>query len=159
MIKILPFIPHYVSTKIKSTEYFNVIESDLYSVNSFNEYGDVYTHWGMESVEFPPTLISGEFNPTTMKEIKEFKAQVEKVNAIFTVSYPGFHDDSYLICLEKIERIAQEYERNGFAVLGDPERYMLPDDMMFNTAYHLNKGGVDYRTRLLIEDLYEYNAP
>ena len=33
---------------------------------------------------------------------------------------------------------------------------MIPDKMMFNTPYHLNKNGVDYRTSLLIEDFQKY---
>ena len=110
----------------------------------------------MEKVKFSTIWIPGEFNQTAMNKIKEFRTQVEKKNAIFFVSYPGFHDDSYLISSEKIERIAKEYERNGFAVLGYPGRYVLPDYMMFDTPYHLNKEGVDYRTGLLIEDLYEF---
>ena len=38
-------------------------------------------------------------------------------------------------------------------MLGYPERYKIPNNMMYNTPYHLTKEGVDLRTQRLIEDL------
>jgi hypothetical protein len=48
--------------------------------------------------------------------------------------------------------IRDELEKN-FTVLGTPERYMMPDSLMFNSSYHPNKKGVDIRTSRLIEDI------
>jgi len=52
--------------------------------------------------------------------------------------------------LESIENVVNE---KNFKTLGTPRRYSMPEEMMFNTHYHLNKRGVDYRTQLLIEDI------
>ena len=40
-----------------------------------------------------------------------------------------------------------------FNLLSNPERYIIPDSLIFNSEYHLTKKGVDMRTFLLIEDL------
>ena len=49
-ISLIRFVPRYSLTKINPFEYFRVVESDLYSVNSFNEYGDVYKHWDLSLI-------------------------------------------------------------------------------------------------------------
>jgi hypothetical protein len=38
-------------------------------------------------------------------------------------------------------------------VMGSPERYVMPETLMFDTPYHLIKKGVDLRTELMIEDI------
>ena len=42
---IYKFIPKLALSKLNPIEYFGFNESDIYSVNSFNEYGDVYTQF------------------------------------------------------------------------------------------------------------------
>ena len=46
--KLTLFIPQFVLSKYKITEYLKTKESDVYSVNSFNEFGDSYTHWHLK---------------------------------------------------------------------------------------------------------------
>ena len=54
---------------------------------------------------------------------------------------------------EAIRKVESEYRKHDFMVLGAPDRYRMHDSLMYDTSYHLNKTGVDYRTELLIEDL------
>ena len=92
-VRLVPYIPKYLFSKFKPTEYFNVKESDVYSVNSFNCYGDVYTHWGLERRAFQPyDLISGQFNQSVIHHMLVFQKEVTRRKAKLYVTYPGYQD-------------------------------------------------------------------
>jgi hypothetical protein len=158
MINLIPHVPKYVFTKFKPTEYFgfnrNSNEKDAaYRVTAFNQYGDTDAHWGMEKQKNIETVVAlGELNRQIIAKIKEFEQNIEKKGATLYLSYPGFQDKSFYKSAEKISDIQEELEKN-FKVLGNPVRYMMPDSLMFDTPYHLNKQGIDRRTKLLIEDI------
>ena len=157
-IGILSYLPEYTVSKFKPFEYFNITESDIYSVNSFNKYGDVDAHWEMNNRKFDPyPSIEAEFNQAVIDHILEFQTEIVKKNAVLFVTFPGFQASSYANSAEQIQKIAIEYKNNGLMILGYPEKYKIPEHMMFNTPYHLNKEGVDYRTRLFIDDYKQMN--
>jgi hypothetical protein len=156
-VKLIAFAPKYALTKFKPSEYRRVKINEIYGVDSFNEYGDVYTHWGKPRVEFPIlNRMSTRINPGVIRKLQEYQSRLSAKKATLLVSFPGLQDLSYDKSVKSIEAVANAYNQNGFAILGHPERYRIPDRMMFNTPYHLNKEGVDYRTRLFIEDFREY---
>ncbi|HNV24604.1 MAG TPA: hypothetical protein PKH98_06935, partial [Candidatus Omnitrophota bacterium] len=153
-INIIPEIPKYIFSKFKVTEYVNVKESDIYGVNSFNEYGDVYKHWNLEKEKFAPANAHKEqLNHAVVNELKKFRENLQKKGAFLFITYPGFQSTSFENQRKDIINVEEELKKNKFCLLGTPERYKMPDALMFNTAYHLSKEGVDYRTLLLIEDL------
>ncbi len=156
IINVLKALPKYSISKFKTREYYNVVENVIYSVNSFNSYGDVYKHWGMKKEYFEPSENLGtDFNYSVLKEVVDYKIEIEKKNAPLFIAYPGYQDTSFKNSTESINQIETEFKKNGFKILGNPGRYMFPDSLMFNTPYHLTKNGVDYRTHLFITDLKE----
>lgn len=154
LINVIKMLPNYSLSKYKLTEYFNVNESKIYSVNSFNKYGDAYKHWGLEGEEFKPfgNLDSTKFNREVIEKIKKFQKEIKKKKAVLYLSYPGCQELSYLNSKNQIKEIEKYFKKNGFNIIGNPERYMIPDTMMFNTPYHLNRQGVNYRTKIFIAD-------
>lgn len=153
-LNIYKYIFKYSFLKYKPTSYFNVKESDVYSVNSFNEYGDAFAHWELKKRDFEPTkFISGEFNYSVIDELINLKRKLQEKGAFLFVTYPGFQTTSFDNCIRKITKVEIELKKNDFIILGTPNRYKIPDEMMFNTTYHLSKEGVDLRTQLLIEDI------
>ena len=154
LVNISKSLVKYSFSKFKPTEYWGLKESDIYSVNSFNQYGDVYTHWSMQQKEFSPAdTIKTNYNPNAIKLINNFRVKIEKKNATLFVTYPSYQATSYDKSIKQIKKVEKELLENNFILLGTPERYRMPDVMMFNTSYHLLKKGVDYRTELLIEDI------
>lgn len=148
------YIFKYSFSKLKLTEYFGYKESDVYSVNSFNQYGDVYTHWEMQQQNFPPyETIKTSYNSNTIQLMDAFRIELEQKGASLFVTYPSYQASSFDKSTKQIKKVEKELINNNFELLGTPERYRIPDKMMFNTAYHLLKTGVDYRTELLIEDI------
>lgn len=151
-ISLLKYLPKYSLSKLNPSEYWGYIESDIYSVNSFNKYGDTDAHWNLENREFNPGPINGEFNPNIIKELKKFEDKAKNIGALVFITFPSYVETSFKISEEKILKVERVLEENDFILLGNSKKYTFPPDMMFNTNYHLNKKGLDYRTNLLIQD-------
>ena len=151
-----PYAGKVILSKFEKYEYVDVIESDVFSVSSFNQYGDVDAHWNLENRhDFEPfkAIDITTYNPKVMTGIKLIANKLQEKGCIFLISYPCFQETSFNNKKEAIRQVEEEYHVHGFTVLGNPERYMMPDSLMFDSPYHLNKQGVDRRTKLLIEDL------
>jgi len=154
ILNVIKVLPKYSFSKFKASEYFGFTESDIYGVNSFNKYGDVYKHWELKKEVFKPFgNIGDNLNQEIFNAIKEYQIEIEKKNAVLLISYPGYQDLSYLSSSVNIKEIENQFKRKGFKTIGTPEEYMIPDSLMFNTPYHLSKKGVDYRTNLLISGI------
>ena len=144
----------YSFSKFNITEYFGFNESEHYSVNSFNIYGDVYTHWSEKQSKFSPyEEITRKYNPNAITLINNFRIALEQKGALLLISYPCFQASSYDNSIKQINKVENELMNNKFILLGTPQRYRMADSLLFNTPYHLLKNGVDYRTELLIEDI------
>jgi hypothetical protein len=155
-----PFIGNYILSKLDISAYLNVEKNDLYGVNSFNQYGDSYRHWNMERIKFNTyTILFDLYNHKVIKGVKTYTQKYQEKGAVLLVSYPCYQDISFKNAEKAIKKIEQEYISAGFTILGTPERYMMPDSLMFDTPYHPNKAGVDRRTRLLIEDIRKQIYP
>jgi len=155
--KCFPYTGKLILSKFDRKEYFNVKENDMYSVNSFNKYGDVDAHWYLENRhnEFKPyeTIDITTYNPKVMTEMKHIVNKLQEKGCIVLITYPCYQETSFNNTKEAIKKVEEEYQTNGFTVLGTPQKYMMPDSLMFNSPYHVNKQGVERRTKLLIEDL------
>lgn len=157
VLDLFKYIPKYVLSKFNPFEYVMVKEDQMYSVNSFNQFGDVYKHWGLPPTSFnpdPPT--KNPVNENAIKEILSFKEEVKRKNATLLVSFPSYHDVSFDTNRSFIDKVYQSYQSNQLLLLGTPERYKISRSLMFNTVYHLTKKGVDLRTKMLIQDIKTY---
>jgi hypothetical protein len=153
VVNMLSFVPKYAFSKLNPMDYLSRKEDLFYSVHSFNQYGDANAHWTFQKIDFPQDQkIEGPINDAVILGIKAFQSAIEKKQAVLLISYPAYQDHSFINSKEKISDLQKELEKNKFTVLGTPEKYMMPDSLMFNTPYHLTKKGVDYRTALLIGD-------
>ena len=153
MIDFLQYVPQYVLTKFKIKEYKDTIEDEIYGVNSYNKYGDTFKHWNKERQGANLFVVKGNFNEDVVKEIKKFENCLIKKGATLFVSYPCYQEESFRTSIDRIKEVEEAIKKYNFKILGNPERYMMNDSLIFNSAYHLNKQGVDLRTELLIEYL------
>lgn len=154
------FFPKYAVEKINSLFKYYLMEQTynpsniVYMRNSFNKYGDAVAHWGLK-----PTIFGsyksprGEFNNESIDLVKDLEDECMKKNARLFITFPSLQIKSYENMQTKIDLAYQKLQENNFKLLGNPKRYQVDDSLLFNTAYHLNKKGVDIRTGLLIEDL------
>ncbi|MDR1581678.1 MAG: hypothetical protein LBS55_00185 [Prevotellaceae bacterium] len=151
IINLFPYIPKYVASKLNPLSYFK-LAADSFDINSFNQYGDMCGHWNMKKRNFFPYRRIDDFEQQVIEKIKEAERRIEKKGGRLYITYPSYLDESFYESEDIIDVIRCELEKN-FKVLGTPERYMMPDSLMFDTSYHLNKKGVDIRTARLIEDI------
>jgi hypothetical protein len=156
----IPACGHFIFSKLNPTEYINVntAASDIYGVNAYNQFGDAVTHWSMERRKVTPfkTIDPEFYNPKVMEALKEYEQTIHQQGAVLYVSYPGCQDISFHRSEKAIEKVKEELIKNKFKTLGFPERYVMPDSLLFEAPYHLNKQGVDHRTMLLVEDMKDY---
>lgn len=154
LINVSPYFLHYIFSKVKTTEYEQIKEHPLYSRSSFNKFGDVDTHWNLPNQEFAAqTTLEGELNTGVLEVLESYQNSISNKGAQMFISFPGYQSASFNNSRKQIFAIERQLKIRGFRLLGNPSRYKIPDSLMFNTPYHLSKQGVDYRTRLLIEDL------
>ncbi|GHV65482.1 hypothetical protein FACS1894199_06280 [Bacteroidia bacterium] len=157
LLNCLPHIPKFSLSKFNPIKY--VVLTDLsfgvYGVHSFNQYGDAYKHWGLNRNKIIPmaSLNNAKLNTEVIQGIKKFQSEVSAKGATLLVSFPVMQDISFKKSSEAIKKIEAQYIKNGFTILGTPERYMVPDSLLFDNTGHSTKEGADYRTQLLIEDL------
>lgn len=150
------YLPKLALSKLRPGEYVSTqgAQPGVYERRSFNRYGDVWVHWSLAREPFAAyEPASGSFDETVIADIRDFEKQVLGRGAVLYLSFPGFQAASFTNLRGQIAQIETRLRETGLVLLGTPERYALPEVYMFNTPYHLNKQGVDFRTRLLIADL------
>jgi hypothetical protein len=150
------YLPKLALGKLRPGDYLfqQGAEPGVYERRSFNRYGDAVVHWTLPREPFEPyEPASGPFNDQVVAEIQEFEKRVLGRGAVLYLSFPGFQAASFANLRGQIAEVEAKLREKGLVLLGTPERYAMPEEYMFNTPYHLNKQGVDFRTRLLIADL------
>lgn len=155
-LNIVVFLPKFSLSKLNPSEY--IFEKDneigVYERRAFNQYGDVHLHWTLEREEFLPyEPISEEFNNDVIEQIAMFQKEVRERGAVLYITFPCLQDISFENRKNQILEVENRLRENRFLILGTPKKYKMPDQLMFNTPYHLLKEGVDIRTRLLIDDI------
>lgn len=125
-----------------------------YSKNSFNEYGDVHSHWTTHNNRkaIPYKETDKDYNPETIQYIKEFEKKVP-ANAHVYISFPGYQSQSFENWKKQISQIENLIAESKIDTLGNPSRYKMDESYIFDTPYHLTEEGAKFRTKLLIEDL------
>ncbi|TDO20218.1 hypothetical protein [Pedobacter duraquae] len=153
-VSIYPFIPKYIFSKFKPDEYFFFKDDVIYSVSSYNRFGDAVAHWNMERQHFDPDGPFGKvFNPAVVQSLVTFRDLVQQKGGRLLITFPGYEVTSFDKNSVQVDSIEASLKANHFTLLGTPARYKMPDSLFFNTNYHLTKQGTDYRTKLLIQDL------
>ena len=145
--KINGFFKHYLIPNQK------IVENVVYLRESYNTYGDIDTHWDLKPSPFGSYKSPiGDFNSEAIELITNFEAECKAKGASFFITFPCLQKASYENMEPKIDLVYKKLKENHFKLLGYPKRYQVDDSLLFNTAYHLNKKGLDIRTSLLIED-------
>jgi hypothetical protein len=151
-MRLLKFMPNYAATKL--VPFFRLSLNKYCS--KYNSYGDYTGHWG-EGKPPSPTVLKSERikmrEDAALKKISTFMADVQRKGAQVFLLPPCYQKSAFENSREVVEALRLRFEEFGFRFESDPERYAFDDSLFFDTAYHLNKEGVDRRTFLVIEDL------
>ena len=134
-------------------------DDDVYRRASFNEYGDIVKHLTDDPPATNEMFILHADYPFKIKYFKYFKNlvnELKKKNAVVIFNYPICHEATFNANLDNIIE-TDDYLRNHLDVLfaGTKEEYICQRDMLFDTPYHANKQGREWRTNLVIKHLHE----
>lgn len=152
---VLPHIPYYAFSKYKPNEYFFLGNpQEVYTRNATNKFGDNCRHWNLPGRRvLPLTPLPEKLDKYAFDLLSEFESAIEERGGILLVTFPCLQQESFIMQSVGIKAIENELKRRNFSLIGTPERYVMPDVLVFDTPYHLIKPGVDLRTNILIEDL------
>ena len=155
-LSISRFVPKYAISKIKPGEYFYKIQEEIgvYEREAFNQFGDATLHWTREADPVDPyPEIAGGFNRQSVRLLIDFNEQVKEKGGALLITYPAIQEQTYQNMEEQINRVESELKKSGLTLLGTPESFIVADDLLFDTPYHLTQEGAIYRTNLLIDAL------
>ena len=135
--------------------------SDIYNYRNFDEYGDLKcerignlrTPEEVKSnayIEITPKNISDE----SMQSIKEFAEFCRSKGAEVYASSPSV-DEYGVKSIDGDGASFEEYyeEHTGVEMISSVKDFVMPTEYFYDTHYHLNDAGVQYRTKMLIRDM------
>lgn len=159
---LLPYLPTYSAKKLKNlilAPFAGTSHSSqpaIYDRNSFNEYGDACLHWNLPDQNYlhgRKVSSAEQVNDEVISYLMKFKEQISQRHAACFLFPPAIDSTSFSHLLPMVDKISSSLRRAALRLAGNPARYALPDPFFFNSYYHLNKRGVDLRTKLVLEDI------
>lgn len=126
-----------------------------YRKSGFDEYGDEVSHYSLKSdhPKIEASKITGDFNEGFyqyfLSVIRGWKSRGIHV----IMMPPAIYNKQYNLCKDQIELLSNRLDADGFPFHAETSLFAYPDTLMFNSAYHINKKGVDKRTRDVITAL------
>lgn len=130
-----------------------------YTRAAFNKYGDHTGHIGWPSKN--PLADRGILNYQkwgAIDGLNKFQkmARARNVNVFFL--YPNYPESEYKKNKQVIERLAVDIKHYlKMDTANEPDDFVFPDSLFYDTVYHLSGQGRDLRTKKLIEVLRNHS--
>lgn len=150
--------PEYAQSKLRPILLFYKFpkneEIGRYDRAAFNTFGDATAHWKLPGENPKPyPAITDQINNDAFEDLIDFRNIIKSKKAKLYITFPGYQKSSYQKSITQIMQVKEVLKETRFLFISSPEKYVIPDSLIFDTPYHLTKKGVDYRTGLLIQDL------
>jgi hypothetical protein len=126
---------------------------DPYRFSEFDEYGDFVGHRGKSSSGDYPHVkpftrpVDRDVVEYVCGMIEELRGREVKVCLL----PPAFAETSYGNVREDLVGLFDAFEERGVPFEAGAEEMVFPDSLFFDTHYHLNGEGIQWRTRKTIE--------
>ena len=155
-LALFPDICLYSSKKIVNLSSQKVDSfEDMFTRESFNEYGDEVAHYGLPSTIHSgdkPALVEGVY-AKAVQRVKDFRSFVESRGATFILVACPYPEAQFAMDECAIIEVVQSVHSAGMSFLIKPQECLFPDSLMFNSFFHLSGEGAGIRTDQLIEKL------
>lgn len=133
------------------------VAQDLVNFDTFNEYGDEIGHldapWPYprpDSLDLSASPFEADVVPLLGDYADEMKARGVRMMVSYTPAMRDFYDRHKAA----VDRIDAELRKDKRLIIPRPASdYVFDEPMFFDTAFHLNRKGVEARTALLIGDI------
>lgn len=126
--------------------------SIVYNRKSFNKYGDVVGHLGLDSKYISGNVVLNKMKiKKHLEKINELYLKCQNMDADLYIIFPCFPRNDYFKNEEVINSIYEEIktELPFIKVLNDPVDFIFDESDFFDTEYHLNSRGREIMTQKL----------
>jgi hypothetical protein len=126
----------------------------------FEEHGDLVSHfdttWAYDRLD-GYDLSNLKVDPVIIGHLEAFTSKMQARGVQVLISYTPTTAGFYARHRKSIDDLHERLTAAGsLRVLGAPEEFVFPEQMFFDTVYHLNEDGRAERTRLLIRKIMPY---
>lgn len=141
-------LPKYIMGNIMASK----PKGNLYSIESFNEWGDVTFHWN-QSIDNSSVVCSTIAEPFNSYAAEDLQAKIEDLKKRGVETYllwPVTIQSNYDKNRRALEEITKELKKRGINFENSPDSFVQPDSLAFDTQYHVNYQGVENVTKEFI---------
>jgi hypothetical protein len=145
------FTPFHEGPKVDSS--VENTGKKIYSRKAFNKFGDNIANAGLTA----PTTLNDRVVYTYRSwegiEMLNDLWEMEKTkNVTLYFLFPPFPESEYKTNTKVIQMYLDDLKTKlHFHIVGKPEDFVFPDDLFFDTVYHLTEKGRNRRTALMVE--------
>lgn len=163
--QLAPEIPNFMQQRIQ--EIIRRKRDPIYNRNAFNDQGDFVNHLDLPKQQIPLHAIDeGKgLNVKALQTLAEFATEANERGAIVRLIYPAIAQSfwHYQENAAKIEEIHSRIRREQIIEEASvPSDFFLPDELFFDTVYHLLRPGRQLRSEqiatLLKEDIQRWKC-
>lgn len=133
---------------------FSQPEPKIYTLVGINEFGDLESHWnlgyrkGPRSIQIPE--LEGRHYQAAIADILGFVQRVRNKDAEVVFAFPPIHIAQYENYAESIQHLNEIIQNVvNVPVILSAKQMAFPEELFFDTAYHLNYAGIRERVVLL----------
>jgi hypothetical protein len=127
-----------------------------YNAAAFNEYGDNTGHLSQPDKKIPlqPLGIPAAI-PEAVAALNRFKRKLDKKGAFLFLSFSPIPESNFSPTTKKKGLKLRRWlnDKADFVILGGPADFVFPDNMFYDTIFHLNKEGRAARSYRLVNKL------
>lgn len=141
-------LPSYIKGNIlfrKSNQY-------QYSADNFNEYGDEIVHRAQnQGKSETPSVITQKVDEYALNDLAEKISELQKSGCTVYLFGPNTIESNYLKNQKAIKEIIENLLKRNLYFSVNPDYFVQPDSMAFDTPYHLNGEGARESAKRFIE--------
>lgn len=150
---VAPFLPQYIS---KAFTHSPIPSFSPYSITAINEFGDA-TNWECRPAVFKDDQrlnpILADPHPEILSFLQDFVGQCKKENILLLLFPPALAKSES----EQISNYIQTVDSALYSIntpfCVEPQRYILPDSLFYDTYYHMVLEGASLRTQMIVHDI------
>lgn len=130
---------------------WNATSDPIYRRDGFTVQGDLITHLNKPSTSFMITKLKAINYTPYFLEMQAFIQKMAASGVQVLYLFPPFAKSAYELNKEVIQQYQNQLHQFIHSpVLGTPTSFVYPDSCFFNSQFHLNNVGREFRTQQLI---------
>jgi hypothetical protein len=157
--QLIPVIPSFMQQRLQ--EIIRRRPDPIYNRTAFNDHGDFVNH-----LDLPPQAISlyaidrgAQLNAEAMQQLGTFVADAKTKGVTVLLLYPAiaesfWHYQNNEAVIEQLHDFIQQHQIIEEAAL--PRDFVLPEQLFFDTVYHLSNAGRQLRSERIAVALKPY---